>query len=78
MFGLAPLVNPSSVIPRLHLRNESTDLNITLTIYNYKPLFYVHMVYLKYLLTCWKQILRLKDVALLYEDWVQLVQIILN
>lgn len=42
MFGLAPLVNPSSVVPRLHLRNESTDLNITLTIYNYKPLFYVH------------------------------------
>lgn len=29
MFGSAPLVNPSSVVPRLHLLNESTDLNNT-------------------------------------------------
>lgn len=29
MFGSVPLVNPSSILPRLHLLNESTDLNIT-------------------------------------------------
>jgi len=75
MFALSPLVNSCFIIPRLHLLNESTDLNITkgfsVLFLQLQTIFDVHVLYLKYFLTCCIQRFRLKDVVLFYKDWVQ-------
>lgn len=71
MFSSAPLVNPSSTVPRLQLLNESTDLNITKG-------FSVHLLQLQTIILCVCNISkvplntlkadRLEDVIPLYED----------